>query len=86
MRKFFKNCAYWSLHFICYAGLILTIGSVVGAILFIVFGKSFTDYTLLNLIKKGLSIGFRYAGVWAVGLGIVLCFVKGGRKGKGMHG
>jgi len=82
MIKFLKNCAYWGLHFCCYAGLTLAIGSLMGAMLFAVFGKSFTDYTVLTLIKKGLSVGFRYAGVWAVGVGIVLCFVKGGPRGK----
>ncbi|PWU05647.1 MAG: hypothetical protein C5B43_03025 [Verrucomicrobia bacterium] len=74
------------MHFLCYTAAILGIGSVVGGILFVLIGMYFTEYTFFYLIKKGIWVGFRYAGVWAGGSAIVLCFVKGGKKGKKVYG
>lgn len=80
MKKAMRICAYWVGSFLYYVVIILAVGSVLGACLFTFFGTLFGDYTLKDLFKKGLWIGFRYAGVWAGGLAIVLCFFKGGRR------
>lgn len=80
MKRTLKRIAYWLIHFVCFVGVILAIGSIIGAFFYVVFGNSFTEYSVSILFKKGLWAGFRYAGVWAVGLAIVLCFLKGARK------
>lgn len=80
MKTGLKRIGYWSMYFVCFVGVILAIGSVLGAFFYVVFGSGFTEYGLFMLCKKGLWAGFRYAGVWAVGLAIVLCFVKAARK------
>lgn len=82
MIKFLKTIGYWLLYFLGYTGLTLALGSILGAILYVLFGTTFTEYSVLILMKKGLWIGFRYAGVWAGGLAIVLCFVKGAKSNK----
>lgn len=86
MKGFLKKVGYWFIHFIGFVSIILAIGSMLGAFFYVIFGSSFTEYPILLLIKKGLWAGFRYAGVWAVGLSIVLCFLKGARKGKVSYG
>lgn len=79
MIKILKICAYWSAHLLCYTALILSLGTVVGACLFPLLGPLFVDSPLFALMKKGAWTGFRYAGVWAGGTAIVLCFIKGNR-------
>ncbi len=78
--KIFKVSAYWLMFLLYYTVVILVLGTVSGAVLFAFLGPLFVDSTFLVLIKKGAWIGFRYAGVWAGGTAIVLCFIKGARK------
>ena len=82
LKSLIKNSAYWLAFFLYYVLLVLAIGSLAGAILFAFFGLIFFEINIITLLKKGLWIGFRYAGVWAGGLAIVLCFLKAGRKEK----
>ncbi|OIO60682.1 MAG: hypothetical protein COZ46_01505 [Verrucomicrobia bacterium CG_4_10_14_3_um_filter_43_23] len=72
---------YWIWSFLYYVGLILVAGTVVGSVAFVLLGPIFVDdYTFLGLLKKGAWIGFRYAGVWAGGVAIVLCCMKANKK------
>lgn len=82
MKQFVKNGIYWLFLFFYYVFLILAIGSLAGAFLFATLGILFSEKSLLALLKQGIGTGFRYAGIWAGGLAIVLCFMKAGRKRK----
>jgi hypothetical protein len=59
-------------------------GAVVGAVLglcsFPVFAASGHAYGVLELVGRGLVLGGKYAGIWAMGTAIVLCFVIGHRR------
>lgn len=83
MSKIFKVSAYWLMFLFYYTAVILVLGTVAGACLFGLLGPLFVDSTFLVLIQKGAWIGFRYAGVWAGGTAIVLCFIQGAKKRAG---
>lgn len=80
MIRILKICTYWSAFLLYYTAIILALGTIIGSCLFSLFGPLFVDSSSLELIKKGAWIGFRYAGVWAGGAAIVLCFIKGARN------
>lgn len=82
MTKILKICAYWSAFLVYYTSIILAIGTIAGALLFSLLGPLFVDSNFISLMKKGAWIGFRYAGVWAGGTAIVLCFIKGHNRKK----
>ena len=71
---------YWIVVFISYVSMILMMGILLGASGFVGFGLIFSDYDFLFLLKKGAWVGLRYAGVWAGGIGIVLCIMKAKKK------
>lgn len=73
---FTSKFLFWICCFLRYVVLTLLLGSLVGALLFLVLGGIFSNFSALFLLKKGLVTGFKYAGVWAGGLGIVLCVMK----------
>lgn len=78
--KIFKTCGYWMTVLLYYTAIILAIGTICGACLFPLIGPFFVDSTAMALAKKGAWMGFRYAGVWAGGTAITLCFFKAGRN------
>lgn len=78
--KLLKTSAYWLTFFLYYTAIILTVGTLAGACLFPLLGPLFVDSPFLALMKKGAWIGFRYAGVWAGGTAIILCFIKGAKQ------
>lgn len=80
MFKYLKFTLYWIAFLLYYTAIILAIGSTVGAILFPTVGPFFVDLPFFDLLKKGLWTGFRYSGVWAGGVAIVLCFIRGRRQ------
>ena len=80
MIKVLKICAYWAAQLLYYIAIILAIGTIAGACLFPLLGPLFVDSSVWALMKKGAWTGFRYAGVWAGGSAIVICFFKAGRK------
>ncbi len=55
---------------------------MVFAFLFWALGLVLTHYTAQELLYKGLSVGFRYAGVWAGGTALVFTIQKLGQKRK----
>ncbi len=71
-----RHTLRWALaglyYFVYYVGCILLAGSVLFAVLFLALGLAFSPYTAKELIYKGLSVGFRYAGIWAGGTALVL--------------
>lgn len=82
MRHTLKCILAGLYYFFYYVGCILLTGSMVFAFLFWVLGLALTHYTAQELLYKGLSVGFRYAGVWAGGTALVLTIQKLGQKRK----
>lgn len=71
-----RSILEWTLtglyYFVGYVGLILIAGAALFAVLFLGLGLGFSHYTAKELVLKGLSVGFRYAGIWAGGTALVL--------------
>lgn len=63
-------------YFVYYIVCILLIGSAFFGLCFLCLGLLFTDYSPKELLLKGLSVGFRYAGVWAGGSALVLSVMR----------
>lgn len=76
MQSFLRWALAGLYYFIYYVGCILLTGSVLFAVLFLALGLVFSPYTAKELLYKGLSVGFRYAGVWAGGTALVLTVKK----------
>lgn len=76
MRYTLRRALAGLYYFVYYVGCILLIGSAGFASLFLVLGLALSDYTAKELLYKGLSVGFRYAGVWAGGTALVLAIKK----------
>jgi len=71
----------WICFFLFYAISIVVLGAIGGMLAFLLLGKLFMpDMTFVELGLKGLRVGAIYAGVWASGVSIVLCFMKGHRE------
>jgi hypothetical protein len=71
----------WPLLFLAYGLLTVAAGAIVGTVGFLLLGKLFTpDLSFAELARHGLRMGSIYAGVWAPGLAIVLCFMHGKRE------
>ena len=75
------NVFYWLGWFIAFVVSIIATGAVLGCILFLTIGAlTHPDIVLSERALSGLLDGGRYAGLWAGGLAIVLCFMKGHRR------
>lgn len=75
----FKIIRYGLVRFVYYVGLVLICGTIVGAVLFMLLGKLFGDYTYWDLLKQGAWVGFRFSGVWAGGIALVMSFMDAKR-------
>ena len=81
MKIKFKSIGYWTGWFIIYVGGIVALGAVVGSILYAIAGSfSHPDLHWTQRMLFGLRDGSQYAGVWAGGLSIVICFMKGHKQ------
>jgi len=76
MFSLLRNILYYLGYFVYYTVIILGAGTVIGLILFTLLGPLFGEYSFSFLLKKGAWVGFRYAGVWAGGVSIVLCIIR----------
>lgn len=71
---------YWLWWFIAYTIIILEIGAIAGALLFATIGAlTHPQMDIILRAEMGLADGFLYAGVWAGGIAIVLCFMRAHR-------
>lgn len=77
VNKIAKIGAYCALRFVYYTLLILLLGTILGGVGYMALGKLFVSYDFITLCKKGMWAGFRYGGVWAGGVAIVLTFIDG---------
>lgn len=82
MRRTLRWALAGLYYFVYYVGCILLLGSSLFAFLFLGLGAAFSNYTPHALLLKGLSVGFRYAGVWAGGTALVLTIQKLAQKRK----
>ena len=72
---------YWLGWFSAYVVSIIATGAVLGCILFLTIGAlTHPEIVWSERTLNGLLDGARYAGLWAGGLAIVLCFMKGHRR------
>ncbi len=72
---------HWIGSWFYFVSIILLIGTVIGALLHGAIGLLiFESPQFSYLLARGAQNGFFYSGVWAGGLGIVLCFVRGHRE------
>lgn len=71
----------WIGLFLLYAVGIVAIGAPTGAAVFLALGKLFVpEMTYGGLALAGLRVGAILSGVWAPGVAIVLCFMRGKRE------
>lgn len=79
--RFVWAVIYWCWWFFVYTVVTLEIGALIGALLFAGVGAlSHPQLDILRRIEMGLADGFFYAGVWAGGLAIVLCFMRAHKR------
>lgn len=75
-----RNPVYWFFLFLGYTLGIVATGAVAGGLAFLALGKLFVpEMTFAELSLTGLRVGTILSGVWAPGVAIVLCFMKGKR-------
>lgn len=81
MKKAIANTLYWATWLFIYSLAIIVAGSLVGALLFWLVGFALPGMpSWEHRVFKGLTLGARFAGVWAMGFSIVLCFIQSHRK------
>ncbi len=74
------NPLYWVFLFLGYTIGIVATGAVAGGLAFQLFGRLFVpEMTFAELSLAGLRVGTILSGVWAPGVAIVLCFMRGKR-------
>lgn len=72
---------HWLGAFLLYLSATLLLGGVIGAGLFLSIGAlTHPDVPVVDRLSRGFYDGFLYAGVWAGGLAIVLCVMRGHRE------
>jgi hypothetical protein len=71
----------WPFWFLAYALGIVALGAPAGAAAFALLGKLFVpEMSVGELALNGTRIGAILAGVWAPGVAIVLCFIRGKKE------
>lgn len=69
---------YWTGWFLCYVVGIVACGGIIGGVIYVTLGVlSHPDLHWAERLLFGLRDGGQYAGVWAGGLSIVMCVMKG---------
>lgn len=72
---------FWIISFLAYFVVIVTSGAFLGTFIAPVVGNfTHPDLGVIDLMERGMSIGARFACVWAGGLALVLCFIQGHNK------
>ena len=76
--RWLKQTGYWIGFFFYYALSMVAIGAVTGCAVFLVLGRLFlADASWTDLALYGLKTGTILSGIWAPGVAIVKCFVRG---------
>ncbi|MFP4353106.1 MAG: hypothetical protein ACLFRP_00275 [Puniceicoccaceae bacterium] len=86
-KRAFVSGLRWVGLFLSYALGIVAVGALTGGGVFLLLGKLFVpDESFGWLGATGLRVGAILAGVWAPGVAIVLCFVRGKRERDRLRG
>lgn len=74
--------AHWAGCFFLYLGAIILAGGLLGATAYLILGAiTHPELAVSYRLSKGFLNGCYYAGVWAGGLAMVLCVMRGWRRG-----
>lgn len=69
-----RSVAYWLGWWLLYVLATILVGACVGALVVPGVGLLWgADFSLGHMLSKGFVNGARYGGVWAGGMGVVLC-------------
>lgn len=80
MSKLLRFLVTWICYFAGYVGMVLMLGALVGAFVYMIVGFfTGSDVGVWQRFHEGAWLGFRWTGVWAGGLAIVLCLMQGYR-------
>lgn len=83
----FGRCLHWLGCFVLYVGATLLLGGLVGMALYAVVGwVTHPELALDYRLAKGFLNGVFYAGVWATGIGLVLCVMRAHRERRARQG
>jgi len=86
-ERAFLHGLRWVGLFLLYALGIVAVGALTGGTVFLLLGKLFVPgETFSWLATTGLRVGAILSGVWAPGVAIVLCFVRGKRERDRLRG
>lgn len=77
MGKVFRYILGCLFYFFAYTAMCLAAGSVVGGVAYMLVGFfTHPELSVWTRFHEGAWLGFRFVGVWAGGLAIVLCFIQ----------
>ncbi|MEM7790207.1 MAG: hypothetical protein AAF546_02290 [Verrucomicrobiota bacterium] len=77
MFHFIGSCLRWVFGWLYYVCIICFAGAMLGVLTHMVFAVLFVDNPDYGFYAAfGFTNGFRYGGVWAGGLAIVLCVMR----------
>lgn len=80
MSKLLRFLITWTCYFAGYVGMVLMLGALAGAFIYLIAGFfTGSDVGLWQRFHEGAEIGFRWIGLWAGGLALVLCLMQGYR-------
>lgn len=72
---------YWFSFWLAVTLVIVAVGAVLGALIWLSVGTlAGARRDAAELLRDGVSVGWRYARVWAGGVAFILCFVKAHEK------
>ena len=81
MARFIAMAGHWIGSWIFYVCVVCAIGAGLGVLSHVAVGTVFLDgYELSYLAAFGFLNGLKYGSVWAGGVALVLCFIKGHRE------
>ncbi|MBC2601919.1 hypothetical protein [Puniceicoccus vermicola] len=73
----------WAGIFLYYTLGMVLIGATTGCLVFLILGPLFLkDETTWNIALYGLKTGTILSGIWAPGVAIVKCFMRGAKERK----
>jgi hypothetical protein len=80
MAKLLRFIITWTCYFAGYVGMVLMLGALVGALAYLFLGFFIqSDLGAWERFHEGAWLGFRWIGLWAGGLALILCAMQGYR-------
>lgn len=86
MLRILKFVLRWLFAWIYYVAITCCVGAVLGVLSHVLLGPLFVDEPDFGYLAAfGFMNGFKYGGVWAGGLAIVLCVVRARKEYLAKH-